>query len=184
MQKQLTGLLEGLFLGSLAKLRSSSGANAATEPRPWWDASRGLCSSTRGLILVVGQRQHLHVDIHVRVQFGLAAYVRVGSTLDRWHALWLGSQCGDGACKVRVHLGLFARAACTPWQPEGPGQAQIIPIGAARAPIDSAGIAGGAALVVRCEGATVSFTFPGQQISECDKIVAGTVFVTGASLQA
>jgi len=129
VQKQLTGLLEGLFLGSLAKLRSSSGANAATEPRPWWDASQGLCSSTRGLTLVVGQRQHLYVDIYVRVQFGLAAYVRVGSTLDRWHALWLGSLCGDGACKVRVHLGLFARVTCTPWLPEGPGKHQSFRLG-------------------------------------------------------
>ena len=50
--------------------------------------------------------------------------------------------------------------------------------------MDSAGIAGGAALVVRCEGATVSFTFPGEQIGECDKIVAGTVFVAGVSPQA
>ncbi len=61
-------------------------------------------------------------------------------------------------------------------------QAPIIPIGAVRAPIDSAGIAGGAALVVRRESATVPFTFPGQQISECERIVAGTVFVRGVSL--
>ena len=38
--------------------------------------------------------------------------------------------------------------------------------------------------MVRCDGATVSFTFPGQQIGECDQIVAGTVFVTGVSPQA
>ena len=38
--------------------------------------------------------------------------------------------------------------------------------------------------MVRCDGATVSLTFPGQQIGECDKIVAGTVFVTGVSPQA
>ena len=63
-------------------------------------------------------------------------------------------------------------------------QAPIIPIGPAGAPIESAGIAGGAALVVRCESATVPFTCPGQQIRVCDKIVAGPVFVTGVSLQA
>ena len=38
--------------------------------------------------------------------------------------------------------------------------------------------------MVRCDGATVSLTFPGQQIGECDQIVPGTVFVTGVSPQA
>ena len=40
------------------------------------------------MTVVIGRHELLHVEIHVRVQFGQAAYVRVGLSLDRWHAIW------------------------------------------------------------------------------------------------